>query len=374
MSDTKTPRRGFLGKGALLAAGLAAGAKADAAPYVPENKTGPKADLVTVGALSCLGHMGGLWAPLINPSGKNIRETGMIVTHCWDLDPTAKEAFGKKFNAVPVKNHTDLIGKVDAVISSDYYSIDVNHKMLEPFLEAGVPIFINRPFSTNLAGAKRMVETARKYKTPIMCTSSFEFTRDTEIAREEVQKIGKNIQGYSATNSMSDYSTHGIHGLYMLHRVVGGPLKAISYRTPDWKKPNGLMTFEHPDRDGSGTFYGTLQHIAGGLTNASFKVWKGSSNYFEQWWFWERGPFDRDKFMWIPMLIEMQRMFVTREMYEPYESILEKTLWYLAGFKSHLDKKGGYVELEGFDEEWKAPIYPSSNTFDYIREYKKYFG
>jgi predicted dehydrogenase len=375
MPEMKTHRRSFLGKGALAAAGLAVAAKAsEAATYAPENKVGPKADLVTIGALSCLGHLGGLWMPLINTTGKSIRQTGMIVTHGWDLNPATKEEFSKKWGVTPVKNHTDLIGKVDAVISSDYYAIDANPKMVEPFLEAGVPIFINRPFSTNLAGAKRMIETARKYKTPIMCASSFEFTRDTEIAREEVQKIGKSIQGYSATNSMSDYSTHGIHGLYMLHRVVGGPLKAISYRTPDWKKPNGLMTFEHPDRGGSGTFYGTLQEIGGGLTNASFKVWKGGSNYFEQWWFWERGPFDRDKFMWVPMLIEMQRMFITREMYESYDSILEKTLWYLAGFKSHLDNKGGYVELEGFDEGWKAPIVPSSGSFDYVKEYKKYFG
>ena len=303
--DERRTRRNFLEKGALAAAGAVAAKSVESAPYAPENKTGPRADLVTIGALSCKGHMGSLWAPLINPVEKKIRQTGMIVTHCWDLDPTAKQEFAAKYGSVPVKNHTDLIGKVDAVIASDYYSIDVNHTMVAPFLEAKVPIFINRPFSTTLANARRMVETARKYNTPIMCASSFEFTRDVEIAREEVQKIGKSIQGYSATNSMSDYSTHGIHGLYLIHRVVGGPLAAVSYRTPDWKKPNGLMTFEHPDREGSGTFYGTLQQIGGGLTNASIKIWRGGSQYFEQWLFWERGPYDRDTFMWIPMLIAM---------------------------------------------------------------------
>ena len=161
MSETNT-RRGFLEKGALAAAGLAAAKAAEAAVYTPESKTGPKADLVTIGALSCKGHIGGLWAPLINPIGKNIRETGMIITHCWDLNPEESKAFGTKFGCAPVKNHTDLIGKVDAVIASDYFSIDVNHKMVEPFLEAKVPIFINRPFSTTLSGARKMVETARK--------------------------------------------------------------------------------------------------------------------------------------------------------------------------------------------------------------------
>ncbi len=373
MSEKNT-RRNFIGKGALAAAGIAAAKTAGAATYAPENNVGPKADLITIGALGCRGHLGGIWAPLINPVDKKIRQTGMIITHCWDLNPEEAQTFGKRFGCAPVKNHTDLIGKVDGVIMSEYSSIDVNHKMVAPFLEAKVPIFINRPFSTTLAAARQMVETARKYNTPIMCASSFEFTRDVQIAREEVQKIGRNIQGYSATNSMSDYSTHGIHGLWAVHRVIDGPLQAISYRTPDWKVPNGIMSMEHGDRDGSGVFYGTLQQIAGGLTNASIKIWRGRSDYFEQWWFWERGPHDRDTFMWIPMLIAMQRMFATGEMYQSYDSILEKVLWYLAGFRSHLDRNGGYVDLAGFDENWRAPIYPISGPFDYLKEFAKYFG
>jgi len=67
-------------------------------------------------------------------------------------------------------------------------------------------------------------------------------------------------------------------------------------------------------------------------------------------------------------------MFITREMYESYDSILEKTLWYLAGFRSNIDRKGDYMALAGFDEEWRAPIYPSEGPFDYIKEYKKLFG
>ncbi|MHB9027792.1 MAG: Gfo/Idh/MocA family oxidoreductase [Candidatus Latescibacterota bacterium] len=372
MSKTNT-RRSFLEKGALAAAGMAAAKAAEAAKYAPENKIGPKADLVTIGALTCLGHMS-FWAAYLNPIEKKIRQTGMIITHCWDLNPEESKSFAAKFGCASVKNHTDLIGKVDAVIVGDYYSVVVNHKMLEPFLEARVPIFVNRPFTITLADARKIVETARKYNTPIMSSSSFEFTRDVDIAREEVQKIGKSIQGYSATNSMSDYSTHGIHGLWTVHRVIGGPIRAISYRTPDWMKPNGLMTLEHPDRGGSGTFYGTLQQIPGGLTNASIKIWKGRSEYFEQWWFWEKGPFGRDSFLWLPMIIEMQRMFITREMYEPYDALLEKVHWYLAGFRSHLDRNGGYVDLAGFDEEWTAPTIPNSTPFDYLKEYKKYFG
>ncbi len=61
MPKTNTHRRGFLEKGALAAAGMITAKSADAAVYSPESKVGPKADLVTIGALSCKGHLGSLW-------------------------------------------------------------------------------------------------------------------------------------------------------------------------------------------------------------------------------------------------------------------------------------------------------------------------
>ena len=337
----------------------------------------PVTDLIRVGMLSCNeGHTKGLWSSLLNPQGEQIRMTGMVMTHCWDINPEVNRAFAEEYGITAVGEYTDLVGKVDAVIMGTYNSLAYNHVLARPYLEAGVPIFINRPFSTTLAAAKEMIEVARRHNTPVMCASSFEFTREVEIARERVRQAGGNLQGYSATNSMSDYSTHGVHGVYLIHRIVGGPVRAIAYRTPDWTKPNGLVTLEHEGRDGGIPFYGTLQEIGGGLTNASIRLWTGGANDFEQKLFWERGPYDRDKFMWIPMLLEMQRMFLTRTMCQSYEEIIEKTLWYLAGFRSHLEHDGGWVPLAGFDEEWEAPVmsWGRGGDFDYQKAYGKAFG
>ena len=337
----------------------------------------PGTDLIRVGMLSCNeGHTNGLWGPLLNPQGEQIRMTGMVMTHCWDINPEVNRAFAEEYGIAAVREYTDLVGKVDAVIMGTYNALAYNHVLARPYLEAGVPIFINRPFSTTLARAREMIEVARQHDTPVMCASSFEFPREVEIARERVQQAGRNLQGYSATNSTSDYSTHGVHGVYLIHRIVGGPARAITYRTPDWKEPNGLFTVEHEGRDGGAAFYGTLQEIGGGLTNASIKLWTGGAHYFEQGLFWERGPYDRDKFMWNPMLLEMQRMFHTRKMYQPYEDIVEKTLWYLAGFRSHLEQDGGWVPLAGFDEEWEAPVmsWGRGGDFDYQEAYRRKFG
>lgn len=351
-------RRGFLKSSALGAAGATAINASDTVATPGKRDV----DLVRVGML-CVGsdtHTRGIWGPLINPIEGNTRQTGMIMTHCWDIDPEVSKAFGEKFGCTPVKNYEDMVGKVDGIIHGSYASNPVNHILAQPYLEAKVPIFINRPFSNSLAKTRIIIDKAKEYGTPLMCASSFEFTRDVEVMRSKVKNF-KVISGYSATNSMSDYSTHGIHGIYALYRCLGGPVTGVSYNTKDWTKPNGLMVFEHPGKDGGDTFYGTLQHIRGGLTNFSLKVWTQGAEFFEQLWYWERGPYDRDTFMWVPMLIAMQRMFETGELHEPYENIYEKTALYLAGFKSHLEHGGAMVRLADLPHNWEAPLMKSGH-------------
>lgn len=353
-------RRSFIKKGVIASTGILGGAVSfgESSAQVRFHRSGANSpDLVRVGMLCCGpdSHTNSLWGSLINPTPGKIRQTGMLMTYCWDIDHVASETFGKKYGCTPVKNYYDMVGKVDGIIHGGYASNPVNHKLAAPYLEARIPIHINRPFSNSYNKAKIIIEKAKSYGTPLMCGSSFEYTREVEIMRKKVKSLG-NITGYSASNSMSDYSTHGIHGVYACYRCIGGPVTSVSYQTEDWHRPNGLMVFEHPGRQGGKSFYGTLQHIPGGLTNCSLKVWSGNGEYFEQWWFWEQGPYDRDTFMWIPTLIAIQRMFETGEMPEPYENILEKTALFLTGFKSHLEHGGAPVKVNSLPPDWEAPL------------------
>ncbi len=156
----------------------------------------------------------------------------MIVTHCWDLNPEESRQFAAKYGAVTVKNHTDLIGRWTRSSRAIIGRSMSTTRWWNPSLRRRCPSsstarFRPRSRRTQNGGDRPEVQYTHHVRVIVRIHP------DTEIAREEAQKIGKSIQGYSATNSMSDYSTHGIHGLYMIHRVIGGPLKAVSYRTPD---------------------------------------------------------------------------------------------------------------------------------------------
>ena len=66
------------------------------------------------------------------------------------------------YNCEAVRNFDDMLGKVDGIISGGYYNYPWNHILHEPYLEAGLPNLINRPFANSLLKARKMIDTARK--------------------------------------------------------------------------------------------------------------------------------------------------------------------------------------------------------------------
>ncbi|MBT4483942.1 MAG: hypothetical protein HOC71_09730 [Candidatus Latescibacteria bacterium] len=369
-SKNAISRRDALKKGSLAAGALFGGASAAQAETIRFKRKSPN-DLIELGVLTCeRTHTWGLWGPLINAVGKT-RTTGMVMTYCWDVNEEKKLEFAKKYNCKPVKNFDDMLGKVDGIINGNYVSIMCNHKINQPYLEAGVPTFINRPFANSMRIAKETIAQAKKGDAPIMSTSSFEFTRDVQVVKHRVKDW--KITGYTADNSMSDYSTHGIHGLWMCLKVVDDPVVSAAYMTPDWKKPNGLVVVEHKAKEDGSLYYGALQEVPGGLTNAHIKVYTTGAEFFEQSLWWERGPHDRDFAMWTPMLLYFQLMVEhgKEKMSESYESIEQKTATYLAAFKSHLEEGGKLVKLADLDDEWEGIVHGGGEQ---EKAYRKYFG
>ena len=309
-------------------------------------------DLVRVGVLTCerYVHIKGIWGPIIDPYGElkfntaRTRSTGMVMTHVWDLDRQGAEEFARLYKGVQVVDHYyDMVGKVDGIILSDLDSCIHFKELTRPYLEAGVPIFINRPFALNLQDARSMIELAQKHDAPIMSGSSFEYAPEIELIKSQVQQIAP-LRGYVSANSASDYPSHGIHGLFCAYACIGGGIKSVAYQTPDWHTPNGVVTVEYEGRDGGEPFYGCIQEISG--TWGWMRVF--GERIFEQ-------TIHSGIHFWIPILLQMQEMFETRKMPESYDDIYEKTQMFLAGFKSHVECGGAPVALADIGD-WTAPL------------------
>lgn len=352
---------------ALTGAALATGGTALSADRRRFTRKSPSAnDLIEVGVLTAVGgHIDSIWGPIINPVGGKSRLTGMVMTQAWDIDSEKLDVFSKKFDVKKAASFDDMIGKVDGVILSDFNSLFHYPDLARPYLEAGVPMFINRPFSASLSAARDMIETAKRGKAPIMCGSSLEYVQAVDSIRSVLPELGQ-ITGFTADNAQSDYATHGVHGIYFMYACIGGGVRSVSYQADDWTRPNGVMTFHYAGRDGAPDFYGSLlQPYRSGSAwmkvygRGSTKRADGHSNdvSIERQMDWPREGRGNvvDSAIWLPMLHAAQRMFETGEMPEPYENIYEKTQLFIGGFYSHMEKNGAPVRLEDIPVDWECP-------------------
>ena len=315
-----------------------------------------RSELVTIGMVGSRhgGHTQNIWGQKWNPVGPNIRTTGMNCRYVWCFREEDRTFYREKYGFEPVKNPEDMIGHIDGVVVDDFYGTPVNHLMAKPFLEAGVPTFVNRPCSTSLEKARILTQTAEKYNTPFMCGSTWEYTESCGDVRASLKHV-KDIKGYTAYNSMTDFYTHGVHGIYYIYsclkdeiRKGRGPAVAASYLTHNWRKPGGCITFEHEKPEG--LYYGSLHEPRGANARAYIRVFCNRPFDVEGKISASPGYFMYNT--WNAMQLVIQEMFETKKSPEESFDILEKTAMFLMAFKSVLDRNGSPVrreELEGWE-------------------------
>jgi predicted dehydrogenase len=369
--ETKS-RRSFIG------GALAAGAAAAAVSRSEAQQAAPKGDILRVGCLNVwsYSHLNGIWGPVMNArkGEKDTPFTNLRMTHCWDIEEDKAKEFGKNYGCEAVKNFDDMLGKVDCIISGGYYNHGWNHIIHAPYLEAGIPNLINRPFANSMVKAKKIIELAKKGKAPILVPSSHE--HNEAIVRAKSWATGKNIICYGATNSFDDYPTHGVHGLYLCCKAVaeaGFPVVSVAYRTNSWYAPPGVLTFEHRNKDGS-SFYGTLHEVSGSWGTIQIHTPEAYGGETFSIRYGIGYPYDKTE-IWATPIWAMERMAMYGDMPQTYEQILHKTNVFLAGWKSVLDAGGKPVKLTEVPEDWESPIqlpnHPTDNT---VELFKKKFG
>lgn len=137
---------------------------------------------------------------------------GSEVTHIWTQDPDMSEHTAKaaKIEHI-VKNSTDMIGQVDAILHArDDYQ---NHKKFtRPFIEAGLPIYIDKPLANSVAEAEKIF-SLQKREDQIFTCSALRYSRELEHLKPRVQ----NIVSITAHTPKS-WSLYSIH---IINPVVG---------------------------------------------------------------------------------------------------------------------------------------------------------
>jgi len=125
----------------------------------------------------------------------------------------------------------DLIGKVDAVCC-EANDGGVHLERARPFIEAGIPCYIDKPFEIDLDNAKEIIRLAEKHKVATFSSSSLRFCPEVqEVVNSE--EVGK-VVGADAWSPASEHPinpglfNYGIHGVEILYTLMGKGCKKLS--------------------------------------------------------------------------------------------------------------------------------------------------
>ena len=149
---------------------------------------------------------------------------GAKVTHVFcddraDAEQVAKTAF------IPnvIDRPEDAIGQVDAVIVGT--DIGAEHvARARPFVEAGVPVFIDKPLCDNRADLKTFSAWVAEGK-PIMSSSSARYTKEFMPYHGQTFEFG-DLRSVMMTMAKK-WETYGIHAIESIYPIVGAGFVSV---------------------------------------------------------------------------------------------------------------------------------------------------
>jgi hypothetical protein len=150
---------------------------------------------IKVGIITVEPH-GGPWAETLK------RMPGVEMACAWDYELARASEFAGKYGIPRVVEHVEeMAGEVDAVLIAGGRrppsgpgiwgeEPDDHLRLSRPFLEAGMPVLIDKPFADQLGDAVEMVHLARRHRALLMSCSAMRYASEVQALREVVEDGG----------------------------------------------------------------------------------------------------------------------------------------------------------------------------------------
>ena len=264
-----------------------------------------------------------------------------------------------------MKKYDEMVGEVDGVAVGGYYEIPWQLDLARPYLEAGIPMYLCRPFAYSLRDIDTMLELAARSNTPILATDLYEHLYGATTIRGCLHEAGI-IQNAHATCLTFDYSSL-FHTQFMALKIFGDNVKQVAVVTDNPNQSSHLTAnYLFGGWDDQPPFICTqTMNRKGDLYSFEIMGTDGVIAHrlpvFENW---------RDDLLvhHLPLLVAMQRTF-EGTMFESYDAIRRKTEIFLTGFYSALENKGAPTAVGSIPVDWRAqPARPDwMNSVDFVR-------
>ena len=173
---------------------------------------------------------------------------GVEVTHLWgETDEFARKAAeaGKIPNIV--KDPNEMLGKIDALIV-DHRHAEYHLEAATPFVKAGIPCFIDKPFCYRVKDGKAFLAMARELGTPVTSYSSIAQSHATYDIQQQLESMGEinHVVRYGPVDLDSEYGGvffYGVHILQPLMFMFGEDIQKVKI-TRNGKKGSASLVFK----------------------------------------------------------------------------------------------------------------------------------
>jgi predicted dehydrogenase len=169
---------------------------------------------------------------LLNVKGEKPHVPGAKVVAIFGLDDRTNRERAEAGNVPTIVDRPkDMLKMVDAAIV-DFRHGALHYKYARPFIEAGIPTFIDKPMSISVAHAKALVALAKRKRVPITSFSTVRLGPPVENMKKAMKTIGR-VRGGIVTgpgSTRSEYAGvffYGVHCVELMLEAFGNRVSAV---------------------------------------------------------------------------------------------------------------------------------------------------
>jgi predicted dehydrogenase len=161
---------------------------------------------------------------------ESVRIPGARVTHIWTDNPDEAPLVAKASLIQNIVNQPeDVIGHVDAVVIATDDGND-HVRRARPFIEAGLPVFIDKPMATNVDDLRQFVQWQREGKV-LFSTSGMRYAPEMQLSHDQKTHLGD--LRWITSFTCKTWERYGIHALEAVYPLLGpGFISAQTQQQP----------------------------------------------------------------------------------------------------------------------------------------------
>lgn len=155
------------------------------------------------------------------------------VTHVWAQDKRIASHIAKASLIDTVVDHyTDMIGQVDGILLARD-DAETHYEFAAPFLDAGLPIYVDKPLALSVNEAKALID-CQQYPGQLFSCSALRYAKEFQLSEVELAQIGR-LRHIHATvpKDWDKYAVHVIEPILMLARERGTVARKQIWRSND---------------------------------------------------------------------------------------------------------------------------------------------